>query len=534
VVIHQQRGENVKAQVPENDGESARRLAGKMVVWPRKKRDRDRVRSLVQVTKVHKGEIKAGDIIRVYTLLRSPDDALGRLAKGNRFVFMLRPYRDDFIDATSGHGQREILTLSADEHYVLDASSAWKPYQAFMDDLRWVLKDPKLPSHHGPWVQTADARKIAHDRLAEEGIDLDNLRLENIPLLRFSYGMVGLAYPKEPVHKFIWNPIKALDPKYGEQLVCFVSARTSECHLQKAPEATPARAETTCRLFLASAPWLAGSYGRCFDYVSTSQVSDPGQSFVFRVECPEANLKPLLVTVHDGTRVSTCESAWIDEDQEARDASPPHDNEFGVPVVYWPRRNPSPLSNVQIRQVLDTVEQQQVDKDVWFLFVLASGQNWARINAYHVPDVQTHRIRRGKGLCIERNRVIESFDYAQVSERHSPFRPAMDPPLHYRLLPFQDAGPDRCGDEKLVELVDFIRSAPDVPGPRVENSSGSRIMYRPLDTSDPIYAIRRAGAKFGIQMGMVEGGLSGFLKKYVCTKQSGIWKVVSHEGTVIL
>ena len=127
-------------------------------------------------------------------------------------------------------------------------------------------------------------------------------------------------------------------------------------------------------------------------------------------------------------------------------------------------------------------------------------------------------------------KIADTFSYAQVSDANRPFEKRLAPPHDFTLLPFRMSN-QGC-EEELVELVDFIRSAPDVPVARFSSLSGNRVVYRPLDTSLPMYSIRSSKSQIDVIMGMIEAGLSGATRTYTCERTGGMWKIIKHHRTI--
>jgi hypothetical protein len=197
---------------------------------------------------------------------------------------------------------------------------------------------------------------------------------------------------------------------------------------------------------------------------------------------------------------------------------------FDPPILYWPRREPVPLSEDQVKGIGRAAKRWGQARDVWFVLVLRNNGSRATVSAYYVPDAQSPRVRRG--MAFENIGGVRTLPYAQVSASDDPFEGRPVPPDDFALLPF--ALPDDFTDEELIEIVDFIRSPPPWSPRRLVGSDGRGVGFEfpvRVDPNDPIYRIRREGQTVIVEMGMIEGGLSGYMKVFTCEKLDGAWKI---------
>jgi hypothetical protein len=203
-------------------------------------------------------------------------------------------------------------------------------------------------------------------------------------------------------------------------------------------------------------------------------------------------------------------------------------------ILYWPRLKPEPLSDEQVRRISQAVEDIGQGRDLWFVLVLRNKENCETVHVYCVPDMQSRRVRRGMAFenIWGRGHFLSActFSYAQVSASDDPFEGHPVPPRDFALLPF--ALPDDFTDEELIEVVDFIRS-PSARSPRVpkgDDGETFRYFLFPVDPNDPVYRIRRHGEAVTIEMGLVEGPLSGYLNVFTCQKVDGVWTIGDRAG----
>jgi len=126
--------------------------------------------------------------------------------------------------------------------------------------------------------------------------------------------------------------------------------------------------------------------------------------------------------------------------------------------------------------------------------------------------------------------VIDVFDYGQVCETNDSFGKHVQPPEDLTRLPFRV---DKDWSvEELIQFVDFIWSAPDVPARAILNSSRRAKVDLSLDTSLPIYSIRSRRNQASVMMGMIGAGESYSTKDYTCEKTQGTWRIIKYDRAI--
>ena len=150
-----------------------------------------------------------------------------------------------------------------------------------------------------------------------------------------------------------------------------------------------------------------------------------------------------------------------------------------VPVVYDERLRPARLTSQQMDGILsEAIPLCPPGQRVWFIWVHYNkeGDQRPRCNAtvYFTPEVRGARIRKGMYVLFEQSTSEEGaglvelteigeggplFSYYQVSFPDKPFGDDLDVPPE-ALMPFEP--PEGLSDEEAVEVVDFIRSDPEI------------------------------------------------------------------------
>jgi hypothetical protein len=269
-------------------------------------------------------------------------------------------------------------------------------------------------------------------------------------------------------------------------------------------------------------PRVIGTIACCVLVLTTSGCS-PGRTADHVGDRTDHDGQPALAVAEDA-RGSGTEISEVNEPKSASDS----------PILYWPRLKPEPLSAEQVRRISQAVEDIGQGRDLWFVLVLRNKENCETVHVYCVPDMQSPRVRRGMAFenIWGRGHFLSActFSYAQVSASNDPFEGHPVPPRDFALLPF--ALPDDFTDEELIEVVDSIRS-PSARSPRVpkgDDGETFRYFLFPVDPNDPVYKIHRHGEAVTIEMGLVEGPLSGYLKVFTCQKVDGVWTVGDRAG----
>jgi hypothetical protein len=179
-------------------------------------------------------------------------------------------------------------------------------------------------------------------------------------------------------------------------------------------------------------------------------------------------------------------------------------------VIYHTRLKPEPLKNQQYTILSKFVDGTTLHKkDIWFVRVLYNRNNDLSAKIYFMPEVTSRRIRNGKyihyGLTdweLEYAYALKGLkpeycEYCQVSLKEKPFTAQAEIPPQNSMLPF--AAPKDFSKQEIVEIVDFIRSAPKV---KLET------IFR-LRWNLPIMTIIREEEVIKVITGTQEGGESG-------------------------
>lgn len=212
-----------------------------------------------------------------------------------------------------------------------------------------------------------------------------------------------------------------------------------------------------------------------------------------------------------------------------------HSEASAIPVVNTGRFVDQPLSDRQIEEILAEAKPLTPDgARVWFI---AANRNQTRDNETHLaatiyftPDRHSKRIRYGSCFAIdtgwEKHREIlhQAFNtgaklkpvkralstYCQISFADAPFDGSLNTP-EGGLLPFYPPG--EVSEAELVELVDFVRSAP-----RTTTRSDATTWQNRINPLAPIAFIKRTDEGFDIHTGSLEGPMSGMGQLIQCKK----------------
>lgn len=206
-----------------------------------------------------------------------------------------------------------------------------------------------------------------------------------------------------------------------------------------------------------------------------------------------------------------------------------------VPVVNTGRFIESPLSDDQIREILAEAEPiTPQGTRVWFLRARRNqsynGMLDYLVTVYFTPNRRSERIRYGACCTIdstitryvnswlrasEKDELVPVIDrnlwtYCQVSSADAPFDESLDIP-EGSLLPFTP--PDKMTDAELIELVDFVRSGPNLEVP--PNVFGG---IDKVDGNAPIRLIMKTDEGYEVHTGTLEGPLSGMGQCITCIR----------------
>lgn len=206
-----------------------------------------------------------------------------------------------------------------------------------------------------------------------------------------------------------------------------------------------------------------------------------------------------------------------------------------VPVVVIGRFVDRPLSNAQIREILEAAEPKTpAGTRVWFIGVHANqsrgdGRRFS-CNVYFTPESQSDRVRHGHGVHVG-PRMVFVFDpdtsipqarhsdqlaagdlrpYVQVSKLDAPFEDSLEIPTG-TMQPINR--PNELTDVDLVEVIDFIRT-----GPRLPDEPGAMHASSKVASNAPIVEIRKTDNGYEVRTGFQEDRLSGFGTIVECEK----------------
>lgn len=184
-------------------------------------------------------------------------------------------------------------------------------------------------------------------------------------------------------------------------------------------------------------------------------------------------------------------------------------------LIYHPILNPDPLTSQQFSILSKFVDRTNLHKkDVWFVRVLYNRNNHLSAKIYFMPEVTSKRIRNGKyihyGLtdwellyALKEDRLKPEYcEYCQVSLKDKLFTTQAEIPPQNSMLPF--AAPKDFSKQEIVEIVDFIRSAP-----KVKSETGTYPSYFHVRQNLPIMTITREGEIIKVITGTQESGIAG-------------------------
>jgi hypothetical protein len=189
--------------------------------------------------------------------------------------------------------------------------------------------------------------------------------------------------------------------------------------------------------------------------------------------------------------------------------------EAGTPSAYAP-----PLSEPEVKQVVDIVSKRTTDS-IWFILVRLSLHEGERnLSVYLVPDKETPRVRQGQayGIALFRQ-SLESiglpWEYMQISKPDQTLTgPLALPPASD--LPFlrpNSVAPDSknaapISEEELVRIADFARQATSY-GESSRHDTTSVEAMRQNAQKMPIRSIGTRRGKICVNFGFSHGGTFG-------------------------
>lgn len=236
-----------------------------------------RMKSLLRVTRVYKGDVAKADTITVFSHMNFICDTSRKLAEGRRYLLMLKSYGSGFADVNYGRGMWEIVTLEPDGQFVVGdswATTGGQPYKQFRHNLFWAMSEtPSWPQK--PAISTEQARKIALETLSRANVALKGFEPTNHELLNIASDAIGVAYKGDPMWYFRWAKPEAKEQSPsppGTFLYCYVHAHTGKILFgpnlySKTP---PAR---NVRLFLKTYPHYRLIYNELEDNLSITQLT---------------------------------------------------------------------------------------------------------------------------------------------------------------------------------------------------------------------------------------------------------------------
>jgi hypothetical protein len=187
-------------------------------------------------------------------------------------------------------------------------------------------------------------------------------------------------------------------------------------------------------------------------------------------------------------------------------------------VIYHPRLNPESLTQRQLQMLTASVNQEMLtEKKVWFVRVLYNRNERLTTVIYFMPALVSKRIRKGEYVYYQYDPRLmaiaqqmgkelepECHEYYQVSPKGKPFTIQASIPSLNSMLPFRV--PKSFLEQEVVEIVDFIRSAPKE---KSKTERGLVYFVSEVDQSLPIMTIRKEGEIIKVRTGTQEDGLAG-------------------------
>lgn len=205
--------------------------------------------SLVEITKVHKGDATVGKTIRVRSDSTFICDTC-RLGKGRKYVLILKGTGEVYTDVHYGQGTWWIVPLGNRQIAVGGSiTTGGYPLETFRGRLAWAMADP--PDRPGkPALSKEQALAIARKTLTQAGVNLGDFKLRKVELLRIGSELVGVAHKGDWMWLCDWQKPEAAgkNPRpRGTFTGCYVHARTGAVNssLQRGVST-----EDICRIFL--------------------------------------------------------------------------------------------------------------------------------------------------------------------------------------------------------------------------------------------------------------------------------------------
>ena len=187
-----------------------------------------------------------------------------------------------------------------------------------------------------------------------------------------------------------------------------------------------------------------------------------------------------------------------------------------VPTYIISRFQEDPLSDAQMRDILERARKADLWRDIWFITVNSNFDGRYSARVYFMPDITQGNFRQGKMLpCANWIKVEPS--------------PGRYPPLRGMLSDYVQvsAEPPEC----------FQPDASNMPFPMPSGFTLNEIaeivqsVYTPgvnkkLDATRAILGMQRKGESVEVEMGVREGGRSDRGGTWKCKKTNGVWAVV--------
>jgi hypothetical protein len=248
-------------------------------VFDRKDIHSFRKKSVLKVAKVYKGTIAKGNKLTIFFHMNFLCDTSKKLSEGGRFLLMLKRHDAGFADVNHGRGMWEIITLDADEQFIVGdpLDRTWgQSYKLFKNDLTWALSKPPSRSKQ-PTISAEQAKKIALKALSKANVDLKGLQLTKQKLVKTAGDMIGIAYQGDPMWLFRWTKSKDKERNplsSGTFLFCYVHAHTGKPNIGPRSLREPLSAENSCRLFLKTYRHFRSIYAEHVDNVDITQLTE--------------------------------------------------------------------------------------------------------------------------------------------------------------------------------------------------------------------------------------------------------------------
>lgn len=237
-----------------------------------------RMKSVLKVAKVYKGNITAGDTITIFSHMNFVCDTSSKLAHGRRYLLMLKTHGLGFADVNYGRGMWEIVTLASDKEFVVGGlwARTWgQSYEEFQDNLVWALSEPpSWPEKHT--ISTEEAKKIALDALCKANVDLKGFELKKEKLLKIGREMVGIAHKGDPMWLFDWAKPEAQgrSPRpAGTFVFCYVHAHTGK-YYSRPNLYREIPVDRSVRLFLKTHHRSRQIYNKHADNINISRIAE--------------------------------------------------------------------------------------------------------------------------------------------------------------------------------------------------------------------------------------------------------------------